>query len=902
MTAVEKEAQEMLSTARRREERELAEAVAEADRQEQADKEAQARTRKQVGKKPCVTPDEVEDWLHLLGDGVLLPIKPRGKEPCRFNPSKGMVLRNKWQHGGVALEELLDTCALGAGLGVLTARYPVIDIDIDNQQVAAPIADRLIAALGQTPCRTRSNSGRCALLLRASDAPLRKRKWRIYRDGAPVVGEDNKEWAIELLGDGQQAMIAGIHPSGAKVKWSGLGEQITEVAPRDIDRAMDSLEPLLGELGLSLHTGSQKPAQGAKAGADTVPLSEPLRAMSELPFRFGLGFSDYGSFWAARSALQALAASGAVDDYDTWFKVGLALHSLRPYKHDNGDARELDHEGKEDRIAVRLLPFRLWLLWSQHSGKYLQDGSGNRITGDAAFKQLLDKWKSMGEGAENRKKGDRVGFGTLMMMGREAGAELIPPLDEFKRDLNDIIGMVNVRGAMLIARYNVNELGFTNVEMSRVGDFASYMSNQVGYVEVTDGKGGVKRQNVQVFREWCHWGGRRTYTGVTMEPRVSYVDDIEGMPAGDQLNLWVGYSIKPQEGSWDHIRYHIENVLCNGDPVRANAMLDWLALKLQRPATTSLPVELLWSREAGTGKNTMFEQVLMPVFGAHAVVIASIDDLLGQFNGHMKDAVLVLLNEVVWGGNVAMRGQLKAIIDEYVSINIKHLPQFMIPNRRGFYAASNSEWAWDVDMHDRRVRAYEVSPEQAGNIEYFTRLRTACRGGEVAAFMHAMMQRAADVAEVMKPAPWASVVKQTQLVKGLKPELAYVYELLRNGHEIVNQGDSETPLLETPDKCHAQRWKELKATRGWWENDCWIHSKALYDDYRLFNDRQVPRRSASTQVDFNRMFMDVTGAIKRKVRTSSGGKTVNTIVMPKLQRVCENFEKAVGVPLTWDDA
>lgn len=95
----------------------------------------------------------------------------------------------------------------GANVGFRARNYPGIDIDSDSNQLTVIVVNFLRETLGLGPCRMSTGARR--LFVYRTDEPMRKRVLEIkYKDGS--------SHAVELLGDGQQYLVYGTHPSGSK--------------------------------------------------------------------------------------------------------------------------------------------------------------------------------------------------------------------------------------------------------------------------------------------------------------------------------------------------------------------------------------------------------------------------------------------------------------------------------------------------------------------------------------------------------------------------------------------------------------------------------------------------------------------------------------------------------------
>jgi hypothetical protein len=109
----------------------------------------------------------------------------------------------------------LDDCKRwhhwGANVSLQTRLFPALDIDIEHEEAAEAFERAALEWFGPAPVRYRFGSARRLLLYRTlPDVPFRKT--RLAWSGGH---------AIELLGLGQQTVVAGKHKSGAVLEWRG---------------------------------------------------------------------------------------------------------------------------------------------------------------------------------------------------------------------------------------------------------------------------------------------------------------------------------------------------------------------------------------------------------------------------------------------------------------------------------------------------------------------------------------------------------------------------------------------------------------------------------------------------------------------------------------------------------
>jgi AAA domain/Bifunctional DNA primase/polymerase, N-terminal len=124
--------------------------------------------------------------------------------------------------------------------GILCDGLVAIDIDVDDEVLASQILGAAWHFLGGAPTRTRTNSPRCLLLYRASEGEPSKRA---------ITGKLGK---VEALGQGNQFVAFGTHPSGAGYVWpSGSPESfsrdaLTAVSEDSLTAYLSAVAPLIG--------------------------------------------------------------------------------------------------------------------------------------------------------------------------------------------------------------------------------------------------------------------------------------------------------------------------------------------------------------------------------------------------------------------------------------------------------------------------------------------------------------------------------------------------------------------------------------------------------------------------------------------------------------------------------
>lgn len=125
-----------------------------------------------------------------------------GKAPGRIN-AQGTWGGYAWQTYDPTPNDIERWDRSRANIGLKAGKYPALDIDVVNESLARIIGDMATKALGAAPVRVGRYPKR--LLMYRTDDQIGRMRLR-FRDGKGV------EQLVELLGEGQQYVIAGVHP------------------------------------------------------------------------------------------------------------------------------------------------------------------------------------------------------------------------------------------------------------------------------------------------------------------------------------------------------------------------------------------------------------------------------------------------------------------------------------------------------------------------------------------------------------------------------------------------------------------------------------------------------------------------------------------------------------------
>ena len=229
---------------------------------------------------------------------------------------------------------------------------------------------------------------------------------------------------------------------------------------------------------------------------------------------------------------------------------------------------------------------------------------------------------------------------------------------------------------------------------------------------------------------------------LTHARRRQFINGVRFDPAGAQapgvLNLWEGFAFVPKPGDWSLLHDHIRAVICDDDPVRYSYLMGWMARMLQRPAEQG-EVAVVMKGGQGTGKGTL-AKALLKIMGQHGMAISNAKHLIGNFNAHLRDAILLFADEAFFAGDKMHVGTLKSLITEpYLTVEAKFQNAVQSPNFLHVMMASNEDWVVPASQDARRFFVLEVTEAAQSNHEYFGAIWRQMEAGGYEAMLHDLL-------------------------------------------------------------------------------------------------------------------------------------------------------------------
>jgi hypothetical protein len=228
---------------------------------------------------------------------------------------------------------------------------------------------------------------------------------------------------------------------------------------------------------------------------------------------------------------------------------------------------------------------------------------------------------------------------------------------------------------------------------------------------------------------WLRQPARRQYEGVVFTPKR----EVPGY-----YNLWQGWGCEPAEGDCSLFLKMVEEVICSNDEKLTHYVLSWCADAVQNP--TGRPgVVLTLKGKQGAGKGT-FAREFGELFGNHFFHANASRQLVGKFNAHLANVLLLFADEAYYAGDKQSEGSLKALITEpHMPLEFKGKDLIYVRNYLRVIMASNQGWVVPAGMDDRRFAVIEVSDIHLRDTAYFSAIANQMRQGGREALLHYLM-------------------------------------------------------------------------------------------------------------------------------------------------------------------
>jgi hypothetical protein len=206
-------------------------------------------------------------------------------------------------------------------------------------------------------------------------------------------------------------------------------------------------------------------------------------------------------------------------------------------------------------------------------------------------------------------------------------------------------------------------------------------------------------------------------------PHRRQFDDIDFLPGGPAIietrdprkssriirrhNMWSGFSVEPKEGDCSLYLAHLFDHVCRENQHAYDYLLSWMASGVQEPGNPGRACISLRG-EPGAGKGITAREY-GKLFGRHFAPLNQREHVIGKFNAHTAEAVLIFADEALFVGDARDADILKYLVSEEDKLlERKGIDAIRIRNYARLIVASNHDHVLRIEVHDRRYCALHV--------------------------------------------------------------------------------------------------------------------------------------------------------------------------------------------------
>ena len=311
-----------------------------------------------------------------------------------------------------------------------------------------------------------------------------------------------------------------------------------------------------------------------------------------------------------------------------------------------------------------------------------------------------------------------------------AAEEAVNPM---LRELNDKHAVIENFGGQCVVVEEVMDEVLNRVRLTKQ-DFSNfrnrYMNRQVVVGQKTTKSGNTVDQEMPAGEWWLRHTQRRQFHKIIFAPGK----DIPGA-----YNLWRGFGCEARPGDCQMFLDHIHDIVCGGNEDYYRYFIAWMANCVQNPSDQGHSAIVMRGKQ-GCGKSIV-PTLFGLLFGRHYLMVNKSEHLVGHFNYHLRDVVLLFADEAFFAGDKANESTLKTIVTERtLTIERKGVDAETSANCIHLMMASNEKWVVPAGPDDRRYFVLDCLPDRVGDRDYFTKMvRQMETGGGKEALLHYLM-------------------------------------------------------------------------------------------------------------------------------------------------------------------
>lgn len=449
----------------------------------------------------------------------------------------------------------------------------------------------------------------------------------------------------------------------------------------------------------------------------------------------------------------------------------------------------------------------------------------------------------------------------------EAVDPLLRMLNEKHAVISDIGGKCRI----------ISEVWDISMERNRISkqsfeDFKNRYRNKKVMVGIT--KDGVPVEKA-AGAFWIDHPQRRQYETIVFAP---------GKEVDGAYNLWRGFACDSLPGE-KHAAFlnHVLKNICSNNMDHYFYLLGWMARMIQHPDSPG-EVAVVLRGKRGTGKS-FFAKVLGRLLGRHYMQVSDSKHLVGSFNAHLRDTVLLFGDEAFFAGDKKHESVLKTLItEEHLVVEGKGVDAEAAPNYTHLILASNEDWVAPVGLDERRFFVLEVGEERKQDHTYFRKMLDELSNGGLENLLHFLLTYDLSEYEVRK-APQTNAL-QEQKIMSMSPEMQWLFDKLWEGRTL--KGDATWRAKVIKDSFYDDYVNDLR--------DQGRNFRMSRTAFGKFLGRALPKGWPTSKQEQAEV-----STVNEQGFEIVVNRRVYMYYMPELAMVRDHWNTSMGGPFPWPD-
>ena len=164
------------------------------------------------------------------------------------------------------------------------------------------------------------------------------------------------------------------------------------------------------------------------------------------------------------------------------------------------------------------------------------------------------------------------------------------------------------------------------------------------------------------------------------------------------------------------------NNICDSDEIAFVQYVAWLADIVNQPHISPAFAIVMRGEEKGTGKS-IISATMQCILETMAYSSSDPEHIFGRFTSHLQNTLLVVGEEMSWGGDRNIASKMKDLItSQFITVEKKGIDIITAKKYFRIILIDNDDWVVNASKDERRWLVLEVNPQKAKNDAYFSLL------------------------------------------------------------------------------------------------------------------------------------------------------------------------------------